>query len=79
MNVALLVVVQLALLILTLIASPLTRALCSSVSAVIVMRNHCSSAQLVPRSMSLAVTAQGCVSLTLSSSEWALKLWSTKL
>jgi hypothetical protein len=74
MSVALLVVVQLALLIPTLIASPLARAPCSSVSAVIVMRNHCSSAQLVPHSMSLAVSAQGCVSLTMSSSEWALKL-----
>lgn len=75
MSVALLLVVQLALLIPTFIASPLARAPCSSISVVIVMRSHYLSAQLVPRFMSLAVTAQGCVSLTLSSSEWALKLW----
>jgi hypothetical protein len=79
MSVALLVVVQLALLIPTLIASPLARAPCSFVSVVIVMRSHCSSTQLVPRSMSLAVTTQGCMSLTMSSSEWALKLWSAIL
>jgi hypothetical protein len=58
MSVVLLIVVQLALLIPTLIASPLARAPCSSVSAVTVMRSHCSSAQLVPRSMSLAITAK---------------------
>jgi hypothetical protein len=79
MSVGLLVVVQLALLIPTLIASPLARAPCSSVSAGTVMRSHCSSAQLVPCSMSLAVTAQGCVSLILSSSEWASKLCSAIL
>jgi hypothetical protein len=76
MSVALLVVLQLALLIPTLIASPLARAPSSSVSVVIVMRSHCSSAQLVPRSMSLAVTAQGCVSPILGSSKWELKLCS---
>jgi small neutral amino acid transporter SnatA (MarC family) len=79
MSVALLVVVQLALLIPIPIASPLARAPCSSVSVVIVMRSHCSSAQPLARFMSLAATAQGCVSLTLSSSEWALKLWSAIL
>jgi hypothetical protein len=68
MNVALLVVVQLALNPSTLIASPLARVPYSSVNAVTVMRSHCLSAQLVPRSMSMAVTAQGCVSLILSSS-----------
>jgi hypothetical protein len=67
------VVVQLALLSPTLIASPLARAPSNSDSAVIVMRSHCSSAQHVARFMSLAATAQGCVSITLSSSEWALK------
>jgi hypothetical protein len=75
MSVTLLVVVQLALLIPTLIASPLGRAPCSSINAVIVMRSHCSSAHLMLHSMSLAVTAQGCVSLILSSSDGALKLW----
>jgi hypothetical protein len=79
MSVVLLVVVQLALWIPTLIASPLARAPCSYVSAVIVMTSHCSSAQLVAHFMSLAATAQGCVSLILSSSEWALKLWSAIL
>jgi hypothetical protein len=73
MSVALLVVVQLALLSPTLIASPLARAPSSSVSAVIVMRSHCSSVQHVASFMSLAATAQGCVNITLSSSEWALK------
>jgi hypothetical protein len=75
MSVALLVVVQLVLLSPTRIASPLAQAPSSSVSAVIVMRSHCSSAQNVARFMSLAATAQGCVSKTLSSSEWAMKLW----
>jgi hypothetical protein len=70
MSVALLVVVQLALLIPTPIASPLAQAPCSSVSAVIVMRSHCSSARLVAHFMSLAATAQRCV----SSIDWALKL-----
>ena len=62
MNVALLLVVQLALLIPISIASPLTRAPCNYVNAVIVMRSHCLSAQLVARFMSLAATTQGCVS-----------------
>jgi hypothetical protein len=70
MNVALLVIVQLALLIPIPIASPLTRAPCNSVSAVIVMKSHCSSARLVAHFMSLAATTQGCV----SSIDWALKL-----
>ena len=83
MSVALLLVVLLALLSPTLILSPLAQAPCSSVSVVIVIKSHslivmrsqCLSASLVPRSMRLAVAAQGCVSLSLSSSELALKLW----
>jgi hypothetical protein len=75
MSVALLFVVQLALLSPTRIASPLAQASSSSVSAVIVMRSHYSSAQNVACFMSLAATAQGCVSKTLSSSKWAMKLW----
>jgi hypothetical protein len=57
MSVALLIVVQLALLIPTFIASPLARAPCSSFGAVIVMRSHYPSAQPMARFMSLAATA----------------------
>ena len=82
MSVAPLLIVLLALLSPTQILSPLAQAPCSFVNAVIVLRNHCLivmrshclSASPVPHSMSLAVVAQWCVSLSLSKSNLALKL-----
>ena len=68
MSVALVLVVLLAP-----IPSPLAPAPYSTVSAVILMRCHFMFAPLVPHFMSMAVTAQRCVTLTLSSSDLALK------